>query len=299
MRTALCKNSIVTKYTPTKNPSHNENRQPFLQLTSNPLFRHATLFAGNTAKEIMPTDKQLQANRENAQRSTGPRTEEGKAKSFLNAVKTRLTGRTVLLPDDDVAAYREHLACLEDCHKPANDTENMLVQSFADTEWRIARIPSLEAGIYAIGRMELGAQFAHEEDAAVRRILTDAKVFLTYQRQLNNLSIQEARLRRQREEDLAELKRVQAKRAFQPREILRPFTHPSAHAPATSPTSTKPFGFDFSTRFRLNARATPPAAFGPSIQSFGDLFDSETSGESAPASEELAPLDTLPRPDAA
>jgi hypothetical protein len=101
------------------------------------------------------------------------------------------------------------------------------------------------------------------------------------------------------EEDLAELKRVQAERAFQPREILRPFTHPSAHAPATSPTSTKPFGFDFSTRFRLNARATPPAAFGPSIQPFGDLFDSETSGESAPASEELAPLDTLPRPDAA
>ena len=79
----------------------------------------------------MPTDKQLQANRENAQHSTGPRTEEGKARSSMNAVKTGLTGRTVLLPGDDVAAYREHLACLEERHKPANDAENMLVQSVA------------------------------------------------------------------------------------------------------------------------------------------------------------------------
>ncbi len=247
----------------------------------------------------MPTDKQLQANRENAQLSTGPRTEDGKTKSSMNAVKTGLTGRTVLLPSDDVAAYREHLACLEDRYKPANDTENMLVQSVADTEWRIARIPSLEAGIYAIGRMELGAQFAHEEDHAVRRILTDAKVFLTYQRQLNNLSIQETRLRRQREKDLAELQRLQSERAAAPRHIPRPFTHPSASQPAASPVPTKPFGFDFSSRFQLNRRPTPPPAFGPSIQPFGDWPDSETHVESAPAPEDSAPTDPLPLPDAA
>src|SRR4051794_40029450 len=41
---------------------------------------------------------QLAANRANAHLSTGPRTPEGKAKSCLNAVKTGLTGRTVLLP---------------------------------------------------------------------------------------------------------------------------------------------------------------------------------------------------------
>src|SRR5690348_13550753 len=42
--------------------------------------------------------------------STDPRTPEGQAKSSMNAVKTALTGRTVLLPSDDVAEYERHLA---------------------------------------------------------------------------------------------------------------------------------------------------------------------------------------------
>ena len=52
---------------------------------------------------------QLAANRANSQLSTGPKTSEGKAKSSLNAVKTALTGRTVLLPTDDAIAYQDHV----------------------------------------------------------------------------------------------------------------------------------------------------------------------------------------------
>jgi len=53
------------------------------------------------------------ANQANAQLSTGPKTEEGKRKSSLNAIKTALTGATVLLPSDDVAEYQRHLAAYE------------------------------------------------------------------------------------------------------------------------------------------------------------------------------------------
>ena len=53
----------------------------------------------------MSSPKQLAANQANSQLSTGPKTPEGKATSSLNAVKTGLTGRTVLLPGDDAAAY--------------------------------------------------------------------------------------------------------------------------------------------------------------------------------------------------
>ena len=49
----------------------------------------------------MSTEAQVHANRANAQLSTGPSSASGKAKSSLNAVKTGLTGRTVLLPGDD------------------------------------------------------------------------------------------------------------------------------------------------------------------------------------------------------
>jgi hypothetical protein len=53
----------------------------------------------------MSSAKQIAANQKNAQLSTGPTSTEGRAKSSLNAVKTGLTGRTVLLPGGDAAAY--------------------------------------------------------------------------------------------------------------------------------------------------------------------------------------------------
>ncbi len=162
----------------------------------------------------MPAQSQLDANRANAQLSTGPTSETGKATSSLNAVKTGLTGRTVLLPGDDAAAYEAHIAEFTQRYQPAADAERNLVQSLADTEWRLLRIPSLEMGIYALGRLEFAELFP-KEDEAVRNQLIEAKIFLAYQRQLNNLSIQESRLRRQREKDMAGLRELQEKRKRQ------------------------------------------------------------------------------------
>ena len=154
----------------------------------------------------------IQANRENSLLSTGPITPEGKAKSSLNAVKTGLTGRTVLLPSDDVEAYQNHVAGFFKQFQPVGDQEHTLVQSLADTEWRLLRIPALEQGIYALGRLELATEFSSEPDPSVRAALIEAKVFRTNRRDLSNLSLQEGRLRRQREQDRAELKQLQSDR---------------------------------------------------------------------------------------
>src|ERR1700761_9360167 len=102
----------------------------------------------------MSTLAQIAANQANSKLSTGPTSLEGKAKSSLNAVKTGLTGRTVLLPGDDAALYESHVAGFFARYEPAGDEERNLVQSLADTEWRLLRIPSLEMGIYAVGRIE-------------------------------------------------------------------------------------------------------------------------------------------------
>jgi hypothetical protein len=161
----------------------------------------------------MPTDKQLEANRENARLSTGPTSSEGKAKVSHNALKTGLTGRTILLPSDDVTAYQAHVARTFQQFSPEGDDERRLAQSLADTLWRLDRIPALEAGIYAIGRRALAHEFADESDEAVRNALIEAQVFLTYRRDLSNLGLQETRLRRQYEKDEAELKRLVAERA--------------------------------------------------------------------------------------
>src|SRR2546429_9839212 len=113
----------------------------------------------------MSTTAQIAANRANAQLSSGPKTETGRAKSSLNAVKTGLTGRTVLLPEDDAALYQTHVSESMKSYEPAGDDERNLVQSLADTTWRLLRIPSLEMGIYAVGRLEFSDLFANEEEA--------------------------------------------------------------------------------------------------------------------------------------
>ena len=157
------------------------------------------------------SEARLVANQANAQLSTGPTSEAGKAASSLNALKTGLTGRTVLLPGDDAAAYQAHIASFLKRHDPSGDAEQNLVQSLADTEWRLLRIPALEMGIYALARFEFAELFPNESET-VRHALIDAKTFLVYQRPLNNLSVQENRLRRQREKDTETLRKMQTNR---------------------------------------------------------------------------------------
>lgn len=73
----------------------------------------------------------------NAQLSTGPVSQTGQRISSLNAVKTGLTGRTVLLSSDDAEMYRRY----EAEYQPTGLRECELVQSLADTQWRLNRIP--------------------------------------------------------------------------------------------------------------------------------------------------------------
>jgi hypothetical protein len=188
------------------------------------------------------SEAQLAANRQNAQVSTGPTSSEGKAKSSLNAVKTGLTGRTVLLPTDDAAAYQYHVSEFEKEYQPVGPRECALVQSIADTFWRLDRIRSLEWAIFAKGHTEFAENFAHEDPSA-RPALIDLHTFLTYEKQIRNLHLQEARLQRRREKDTAELRQVQQERNSREAEALEA---ESRLDPATRRASHSQNGFEFS-----------------------------------------------------
>jgi hypothetical protein len=171
-------------------------------------------------KELpMATAAQAAASRLNGALSHGPTSEEGKAVSSLNALKTGLTGRTVLLPSEDAALYEAHLTQFRERYQPVGEQELALVQSLADTHWRVARIPALEMGIYALGRLEFAELFPGQEEN-VRRQLIEVKTYLAYQRQLVNLGVQEGRLRRQAEKDLAALQALQQPRLLKIRSRL-------------------------------------------------------------------------------
>ena len=68
----------------------------------------------------MATAAQVTANRANAQHSTGPRSEQGKARSSQNNLRYGFRSQSVLLPGDDPAEYEELLAELTD-HFDAGD----------------------------------------------------------------------------------------------------------------------------------------------------------------------------------
>ncbi len=193
------------------------------------------------------SDAQLAANQANSQFSTGPTSPEGKAKSSLNAVKTGLTGRTVVLPTDDAAIYENHIREYFHELKPVGVRESGLAQSLADTAWRLERIRSIEMAVYAQGHIQFADLF-DAEHPAIRRRLIDLHTHLTYERQLRNLQLQEARLRRHREKDTAELRQLQEQRMGQEKEDLD--TAAKLYTAAQhGQTSFDPaeFGFDFST----------------------------------------------------
>lgn len=195
----------------------------------------------------MATQAQLAANQANAQKSTGPTSPDGKAAVAKNALKTGLTGRTVLLPTDDAALYEKHLESFRLRYNPINDTETELVQSVADTQWRLARIPSLEAGIYALGRAKLADLHANENDPQQRAALIEAEVYLAYERPLRNLQIQEARLRRQLEKDRDTLETMQNSRIEKAQALLkRAATSYFGHVAHGHPFHFSQFGSEFS-----------------------------------------------------
>ncbi len=88
-------------------------------------------------------------NRANSQHSAGPRTEPGKRRSSLNALRHGLTAQTAVLPTEDPEAYQRHIQQFLDEYAPATPTETQLVHEIANTAWRLNRIPLLEAELFS------------------------------------------------------------------------------------------------------------------------------------------------------
>ena len=85
------------------------------------------------------SDKRAQANRLNAQKSTGPRTPEGKQAVRLNALKHGLSARTIVLPGEDAAEFQQLCDDLEARWQPQDRTEQYFVEKMAIAQWQQAR----------------------------------------------------------------------------------------------------------------------------------------------------------------
>jgi hypothetical protein len=97
----------------------------------------------------MTSEKQAQANRRNALKSTGPKTPEGKAAVRLNANKHGLRSQEVLLPGEDEETLKELDENLRAELQPLGELENLLVDGIIAAHWRLRRLRRVEAGIFA------------------------------------------------------------------------------------------------------------------------------------------------------
>jgi len=98
----------------------------------------------------VPSIKQVQGNRLNALKSTGPRTEQGKQRSRQNALRHGLTAETVITTLETAADYQTFESSIVSDYQPHSATEHELVSRLASVLWRLRRATSIETGLFQI-----------------------------------------------------------------------------------------------------------------------------------------------------
>jgi hypothetical protein len=99
----------------------------------------------------MASQKQIDANRRNAQKSTGPVTEAGKAVAKFNALRHGMTAESAVLPYEDHLAYAMLREALLSHYAPGNIAEEMLVDVVANSYWRLLRARRVETSTMKLG----------------------------------------------------------------------------------------------------------------------------------------------------
>jgi hypothetical protein len=90
---------------------------------------------------------QITANRLNAQKSTGPRSEEGKGISRFNALKHAASAKSLVIPGEDDSTLAELAASYHEQFQPVGPEEAFLVEKIVAADWTQRRMHRLEAEV--------------------------------------------------------------------------------------------------------------------------------------------------------
>jgi hypothetical protein len=99
-----------------------------------------------------------QASSDRPGRATGPRSEAGRARSSLNALRHGLGAVQAVLPGEDAAEYERRMEAVFESLAPANELEAQLVALIGDDLWRLERLGRIEQGVTIARIEELAAQ---------------------------------------------------------------------------------------------------------------------------------------------
>jgi hypothetical protein len=116
----------------------------------------------------MSSFRQIEANRRNAQLSTGPVTEEGKRRSRQNAFRHGLSAETVIDALEDAEDYAAFEIAVTADYDAQSAVERELVLRLASLLWRLRRATAIESGLFKIQAMQL-LQFRQRRQAHQKR----------------------------------------------------------------------------------------------------------------------------------
>jgi hypothetical protein len=165
----------------------------------------------------MASQRQIDANRRNAQKSTGPKTPEGRAAVRSNALRHGLTAQHAVLCGEKKAEFNEALTAFQEEYQPVGPAETLLVHQIAMAAWRLQRIRGMETGVFDLRFWDLEKRM-NEEYTDLDSHHRHGYVFLSDVRGANalaRLSIYESRAERSFYKALHELERLQARRSGQ------------------------------------------------------------------------------------
>jgi hypothetical protein len=138
----------------------------------------------------MPSPQRIEANRQNAQHSTGPVTPEGKQRSSLNATRHGFTGQNLVITPAEKESYEAHVKGFFAEHSPSGHLESNLVQQLADLHWNIHQIFVQQCNLISLINA-ISAQLAPAGDP-----LATANALTQHYKSLNTLSLYDQRRRR-------------------------------------------------------------------------------------------------------
>ena len=157
------------------------------------------------------SDAQLRANQRNAQKSTGPRTEAGKANARFNARRHGLTGQFYCMSAQDQDAYQTFETNLLQNLKPVGNYENQIAISIIQDHWRLNRSRATEFNLYGRGHdqradaVEASNENTHAASTMAETCRDDNRIFA-------NIALYETRIHRIIVKNEARLAELQAER---------------------------------------------------------------------------------------
>jgi hypothetical protein len=229
----------------------------------------------------MATQAQMEANRRNAAKSTGPTSEAGKARTRHNALRHGITAKLTALSDEDRAAYDEFTSGFVASLQPEGDMELHLANSIADASWRLDRTRAIDTNLFALDDVLM----AEDADPLLHAALAQARAFRDNAKTFGLLSLYEQRLNRTLHRDLSSLHQLQTDRRAQQEEarrqdleqalLLKEFNEAQGLPFNPAVDCASRFGFVFSAReidleiFRRDRRKLPQALIADRNRTFG------------------------------